>query len=90
VVNPWYPALLFSNPAEVMSRVTQEQMVNKLLHTRERLFQICDAATRERRLLVKGITVNDLNHVSFFAGPDRKFIKAIGAASKLAEVCARL
>uniref|UniRef100_A0A7S0WGT6 CRAL-TRIO domain-containing protein n=1 Tax=Pyramimonas obovata TaxID=1411642 RepID=A0A7S0WGT6_9CHLO len=74
-----------SNPKEVMNRVTHEQMMFKLLHTRERLFQICDKETRERRELVKALTLNDLNHVSLMGGTDRRFMKALTDASKVAE-----
>ena len=71
-------------PPEVMDRVTPEQLLEKLMHDRELAFRHCDAETRKQRVIVKMITVLDMNGVTL-GSMDRRFFATLGASSKVAE-----
>lgn len=69
----------------LMDKFTEEEVVDWLNYPKEWAFQICDEATRRTGRLVKMVTVVDM-HSSRLSDNDKRFYKALGGASKDAEV----
>ena len=72
-----------SNPGAVMAQLSHEQVVDFLLFSREQAFLQCDRETRQRRRLVKMVTVIHMEHAS--ANVDRRFFQCLAASGKIAE-----
>jgi hypothetical protein len=73
-----------TNVASLLSVASQLQISQWLLFQREVAFAICDEETRSRGVFVKCISINDFAGVSF-GGFDRRFMQALGQASKWSE-----
>ena len=74
-----------SDVRALMNAYSEDEVVEYLNYSKETAFQRCDAATKRTRRLVKMITILDMNH-SKMSGNDRRFFKALGRASKDAEI----
>lgn len=72
-----------SNPSALMDAATHDQVVEFLLFSREKDFLTCDRITREKRRIVKCISIQDMRGMKLLS--DRRFFKALGASSKLSE-----
>ncbi|KAI8812570.1 hypothetical protein BJ742DRAFT_792881 [Cladochytrium replicatum] len=85
-----------ANLNQLFIQVTNEQIFDWLLFQRERAFSLCDEATRRTGRIIKVVTVNDFATSVPGTAPsgnrygsavmDRRFLKTIGAVSKLSEV----
>ena len=73
------------DPRGLWKDVEPEQLVTWILLERERLFRICDAETRSRRVLVKSYAVIDLSSVGLAHIGDGAYHGAMGRASQLSE-----
>lgn len=73
------------NPAGLMKIVTPAQFLTWLMYQKELAFRICDAETRERRVLVKMLSVVDLSGVTLAMGAETQYQKTIGESGKLSE-----
>jgi len=72
-------------PAELMRRVSTADFLLWLMFQKELAFRVCDAATRERRVLVKMISVVDLSGVTLAMGTESSYQRCIGESGKLSE-----
>ena len=69
--------------------MTNEEVADFLLMSKEVAFVRCDALARKTRQLIKMITVLDMAGYSMFGG-DSRFYKALGESSKkrvMVDVC---
>ncbi len=73
------------NPHALLKVVTPAELLSWLMFQKERAFLQCDAATRERRVLVKMLSVVDLAGVTLAMGTETQFQKTIGESGKLSE-----
>ena len=62
-----------------------DEVVDWLHYTKEKVWRECDKKTRETRLLTKEISVIDMANFSIFGG-DSRFYKCLGEASKLSAI----
>ena len=74
-----------SNTRAMMDSISHDDVMDFMMYRKEIGFVKCDRLTRETRVLVKLVTVNDLNHVSLLAGTDKRFQAVLGESSKLSE-----
>lgn len=75
-----------SNPTAMMDEIPKADVVDFMMYRKEIGFAKCDRITRSTRVLIKLVTVNDLNHVSLLAGTDKRFQVVLGESSKLSEL----
>ena len=73
------------NPAGLMRLVSTADFLQWLMYQKELAFRICDAETRERRVLVKMISIVDLSGVTLAMGSDSSYQRTIGDSGKLSE-----
>jgi hypothetical protein len=73
-------------PSELMRRVSTADFMAWLMHMKELAFIMCDKATRERRVMVKLISIVDLSGVTLAMGADSSYQRTIGDSGKLSEV----
>jgi len=74
-----------SSPSEMFKHVTQPEFLEWLMYMRELAFLKCDALTRDKRVLVKQISVVDLAHVTLSMAGETQFQRTLGESSKLSE-----
>jgi len=70
---------------KLMDLHTTDEVVEVFNFDKERMFLLCDEATRRTRRLVKMVSVIDM-HSSKFHDSDPRFFKALGRASKESEL----
>lgn len=75
-----------SNPTAMMDEIPKADLVDFMMYRKEIGFAKCDRITRSTRVLVKLVTVNDLNDVSLLAGTEKRFQAVLGESSKLSEM----
>jgi len=73
-----------TNTATLLQVASGPQITDWILFQREAALGICDAETRRTGQFVKCISINDFAGIRLF-GFDRRFMQALGAASKLSE-----
>ncbi len=69
----------------LMSALTVKQVSDYLTFSKELQWRECDRLSRETNVLVKNLSIIDMNGFSFF-GADRRFFKALGDSSKQSAV----
>ena len=75
-----------TNPTAMMDEIPRDTVVDFMMYRKEIGFAKCDRITRRTRVLIKLVTVNDLNHVSLLGGTDKRFQAVLGESSKLSEI----
>ena len=71
-----------SDLPSLMGAMSIQEVSDYLTFSKELQWRECDILTRETGILVKNISIIDMNGFSFF-GADRRFFKALGNSSKL-------
>ena len=74
-----------ANVRGLMADLSMDELVQVLVLNNEYVWRLCDGKTRESGLLVKAVTVVDLQGMSIFQF-DSKFPRAIGKSSTLSSV----